>query len=50
MADIRILVLKMQQDIPQDIHQQIYDVYRHLPQGVKILRGIMDLGSNASGE
>lgn len=45
MENIRILILNMGHIIPQDVHQQIYDVYRHLPPGVKILRGVMDLSS-----
>lgn len=42
MHNIRILILNMDQNIPLDIHQNLYDVLRHLPPGVKILRGIMD--------
>lgn len=49
MANIRVLILNIEQDIPQDIHQQIYGIYRHLPLDVKVLRGIMDLNSTGSG-
>lgn len=44
MTQIRILVLNMEQDIQPSFHQQIYDVYRHLPPGTKIVRGTAAMG------
>ncbi|KAL0639042.1 Interferon-inducible GTPase (IIGP) [Maublancomyces gigas] len=48
MGKVRTLVLNMEQDIPQNLHQQIYDVYRHLPPDIMILRGIMEISSTGS--
>lgn len=44
MAHIRVLVLNME-DVPENLYQEIYDVYRHLPAGTKILRGVVRAGS-----
>lgn len=44
MEEIQVLVLNME-DVPEDIYQKIYDVYRLLPAGTKILRGVVGIGS-----
>lgn len=48
MTNMRTLILNMEQDIPENLHQQIYDVYRQLPPDIKILRGIMKISSTGS--
>lgn len=44
MQEIQVLVLNMDV-VPEDLYQKIYDVYRLLPAGTKILRGVVGVGS-----